>query len=183
MEMDFLGLLKHLMNPSSTIGAATYAVLIFGISLVFAHAVRLALMRSAKHHFNFTGFNFVVQIIQIAIVLAGLVLYAHLIPGLRSLGSTLLAGAGIVSIIVGVAAQRTLGNLISGFSLLFYHPVQIGDRVQVITTYGIQEGKVSSLSLGYTILTRSTSEEILVPNSIMADAVLVRVGAQDPETE
>jgi len=58
-------------------------------------------------------------------------LYAQLIPGLRSLGIALLAGASVASIIVGLAAQSTLGNLIAGLSLLLYRPVQIGDLVQL----------------------------------------------------
>ena len=42
------------------------------------------------------------------------ILYAQLIPGLRSLGIALLTGASVASILIGLAAQSTLGNLIAG---------------------------------------------------------------------
>lgn len=49
-----------------------------------------------------------------------IILYAQLIPELRSLGTALLAGASVASILVGLAAQSTLGNLAAGLSLLLY---------------------------------------------------------------
>jgi small conductance mechanosensitive channel len=43
-----------------------------------------------------------------------LILYAHLIPVLRSMGTALLAGASVASVVIGLAAQSTLGNLVAG---------------------------------------------------------------------
>jgi len=53
------------------------------------------------------------------------------IPVLRQLGGVWLTSVGVVSVIVGIAAQSTLGNLISGVSLLLYRPFRLGDRLQV----------------------------------------------------
>ena len=58
-----------------------------------------------------------------------LVLYAHLIPALRSMGTALLTGVSVVSVIIGLAAQNTLGNLIAGISLLLpYTNVVLKER-------------------------------------------------------
>ena len=50
--------------------------------------------------------------------LCALVLWAHLVPLLRHLSTALLAGVSIASVVIGLAAQSTLGNVISGFALL-----------------------------------------------------------------
>jgi len=50
------------------------------------------------------------------------ILCAHLVPVLRALGTAMLAGASVASIVLGLAAQNTLGNLIAGVALLLYDP-------------------------------------------------------------
>ena len=57
-------------------------------------------------------------------------------------GTALLAGVSVASIVVGLAAQNTLSNLVAGFSLLLYRPFHIGDRVQLGTPRGASIGTV-----------------------------------------
>jgi small conductance mechanosensitive channel len=52
-------------------------------------------------------------------------IYVHLIPTLRHVGTALLASAGVISLVVGIAAQNTLGQLIAGLALLFYRPFEM----------------------------------------------------------
>lgn len=54
-----------------------------------------------------------------------------LFPNLRTLGTSLLASAGIIGVIAGVAAQSTLGNLVAGLQIAFGDSVKIGDTVVV----------------------------------------------------
>lgn len=107
--------------------------------------------------------------------LCALVLYAHLIPVLRQLGTALLTGVSVASVVIGLAAQNTLGNVIAGFSLLLYRPVRIGDRVQVAGPSGPCIGTIESLSLGYTIIRVEDGRKIIVPNSTMASQVTVNL--------
>ena len=103
-----------------------------------------------------------------------LILYAHLIPELRSLGTVLLTGASVASILVGLAAQSTLGNVIAGLSLLLYRPFQIGDTVQLTVPAGIQTGRIEDLTLGYTMIKTVEKREIVVPNSVMASQAIIK---------
>lgn len=48
------------------------------------------------------------------------VFYFYTIPQLHSVGTALLASAGVTSILFGLGAQTTLSTLVSGFALLFY---------------------------------------------------------------
>jgi small conductance mechanosensitive channel len=65
-----------------------------------------------------TGIQFLTQLSQALVYLCALVLWAHLVPLLRHLSTALLAGVSIASVVIGLAAQSTLGNVISGFALL-----------------------------------------------------------------
>ncbi|MFG2291860.1 mechanosensitive ion channel family protein [Streptomyces sp. NPDC048603] len=60
-------------------------------------------------------------------------------PSFRAVGTSLLASAGILGIVAGVAAQSTLGNLFAGFQIAFGDMVRIGDTVVVGGEWGVVE--------------------------------------------
>ncbi|MFI9406935.1 mechanosensitive ion channel family protein [Nocardia sp. NPDC052316] len=62
-----------------------------------------------------------------------------LFPNLRTLGTSLLASAGVIGVIAGVAAQSTLGNLMAGLQIAFGDSVKIGDTVVVEGEWGTVE--------------------------------------------
>jgi small-conductance mechanosensitive channel len=57
-------------------------------------------------------------------------------PAMRTAGTSLLASAGVLGIVAGVAAQSTLGNLFAGFQIAFGDMVRIGDTVVVDGEWG-----------------------------------------------
>ena len=102
------------------------------------------------------------------------ILYANVIPELHAFGTALLAGASVASVLVGLAAQSTLGNMIAGLSLLMYRPFQIGDSVQLTVPAGVQTGKIEDLTLGYTVIKTQENNEIVVPTSVMASQAIIK---------
>ncbi|GGT14867.1 mechanosensitive ion channel family protein [Streptomyces purpureus] len=60
-------------------------------------------------------------------------------PDFRAVGTSMLASAGIIGIVAGVAAQSTLGNLFAGFQIAFGDMVRIGDTVVVDGEWGVVE--------------------------------------------
>ncbi|WP_405183075.1 mechanosensitive ion channel family protein [Nocardia sp. NBC_01377] len=62
-----------------------------------------------------------------------------LIPSMRALGTSMLASAGVIGIIAGVAAQSTLSNLMAGLQIAFGDSVKIGDTVVVEGEWGVVE--------------------------------------------
>ncbi|MFI8504805.1 mechanosensitive ion channel family protein [Streptomyces sp. NPDC085524] len=60
-------------------------------------------------------------------------------PSFRALGTSMLASAGIIGIVAGVAAQSTLGNLFAGFQIAFGDMVRLGDTVVVAGEWGVVE--------------------------------------------
>jgi small conductance mechanosensitive channel len=89
---------------------------------------------------------------------------------------TLALGGAFTAVILGLAAQQTLGNMFAGTVLLSARPFRVGDsvRLQGGPLAGQIEGTVSTLGLLYT--TFATGEgPIMVPNSVVLSvAVLAR---------
>lgn len=69
------------------------------------------------------------RITYLAIYFLAAMLILFQIPAIRSVATTLLATAGVLGIIAGLAAQTTLSNLIAGISIAFSQPVRLGDAV------------------------------------------------------
>jgi small-conductance mechanosensitive channel len=85
--------------------------------------------------------------------------------------SHLLVGAGIAGIVLGIAAQQSLGNVFAGLVLLMARPFGVGDRIRIRSGAlgGVFDASVRDLSLTY--VTLSTDDGILkVPNSAMLAA-------------
>ena len=82
--------------------------------------------------------------------------------------------------IVGLAAQQTLGNLFAGLVLLSTRPFRVGERVRLVggALAGSVEGIVSSLGLFYTNLV-SGADRIMVPNNMLLNVAVVPL--REPE--
>lgn len=138
--------------------------------------------RMIKHQeqADLTTLYFMKQFGQFAIWLFVLMFYAHTVPALNNLGTALLASASIASVVIGLAAQSTLGNLIAGFSLLLYKPFRVGDRMQINAPNSSGQtnaeiATVESITLGYTILKTFDNRRIVIANSVIATQVLVNL--------
>jgi len=177
-------MIKDIANPTTFWGAVFYALLLLFMAWLAAHLFRLAVVRLIENdehgRFDHTVAMFLTQLVQIGIYLVALIFYAHVIPELRSVGTALLTGAGIASIVIGLAAQNTLGNLVAGISLLLYRPFYMGDRVQISAPTGLETGDVESLTLGYTVLKTFDNRRVVVPNSVMASQISINLTSKDP---
>jgi small conductance mechanosensitive channel len=63
--------------------------------------------------------------------------------------------------------------------LILYKPIRLGDKVQVNAPTGQETAIVESISLGCTILNGSADQKIIIPNSIMANSVIINLGPDD----
>jgi small conductance mechanosensitive channel len=100
------------------------------------------------------------------------VIIALRLAGLRP--ETLAVGGAIMAVILGLAAQQTIGNLIAGTVLLSARPFRVGDRVRMHAggVAGQVEGTVASLGLLYTTLANG-EDRILVPNNVVLSGAVV----------
>lgn len=119
------------------------------------------------------------QVAQFVVGLVGLILYAHLVPTLRPAGSALLAGAGVMTVVIGIAAQGTLGSVFAGVSLLMYKPFRAGDRIQITAPTGVETGVIESVNLGYTVLSTFDNRRIVIPNGQLTTQTTVNLTSVD----
>jgi small conductance mechanosensitive channel len=89
-------------------------------------------------------------------------------------------GGAITAVILGLAAQQTVGNLIAGTVLLSARPFRVGDRIRVHAggVAGTIEGTVASLGLLYTTLAHG-ADRIMIPNNIVLAAAVVPLREPD----
>jgi small conductance mechanosensitive channel len=118
--------------------------------------------------------GFLIRLITIAITLLAALWIAHVQPG------AIVAGSAFTAVIVGLAAQQTLGNLFAGMVLISARPFRVGERVrfQAGAVGGSVEGVVSSLGLLYTTLARG-DERIMIPNTVVLSAAVVPIKEPD----
>jgi small conductance mechanosensitive channel len=177
---------KDLLNPETLEGAILYALVFLVAAVAVTRLIRLAMLqalqRDRRRVFDRTVVTFLTQLVQIGVYLLALVLYAHLIPALRSMGTVLLASVSVASIVIGLAAQSTLSNLIAGTSLVLYRPFQVGDRIQLSGPNGPETGIVEDLNLGYTVLQTFDNRRVMIPNGVMVNQTIVNLTSVDART-
>jgi small-conductance mechanosensitive channel len=169
---------SYVLNPNTYLGAIIFGLIFFGLALIGCRLIRL----SSKKIFDRpallmdkTSAKFVAKLLELLVFLIAMIAYAHLIPALQKLGTALLASAGLISIIVGLAAQSALANLMAGIALLFYRPFGIGDLVTLNNVNGKETGKVQEFNLGYTKLLTDDGRLVLAPNSLVIASIIVHV--------
>lgn len=176
-------ILRDIVAPTTWAGALFYgAIFLVGAFLVargIRRAVRAMLKKDGDVRIDRTAAHFSVRIAQAAVFIIAILLYTHLIPSLRSLGTALLASASILTVIVGLAAQGTLGNLIAGITIMLYRPFKVGEIVQLQTPAGLEAGTLERITLGYTIVRTYDGRRIVVPNTIMAGQVTINLSSSD----
>ncbi len=118
--------------------------------------------------------GFLIRLATIALAL----LVALRVAGIEA--RTLLVGTAFTAVILGLAAQQTLGNVIAGTVLLSARPFRVGDRVRLQggPLAGQLEGTVSSLGLLYTTFARG-EDSIMVPNSVVLNVAVLPL--REPE--
>lgn len=79
----------------------------------------------------------------------------------RSLGTSLLASAGILSLVAGVAAQSTLGNVIAGIQIAVAEPIKLDDVVLIEGEWG----NIEEISLTYVIVRIWDRRRLVLPTS------------------
>ncbi|MFH1718710.1 MAG: mechanosensitive ion channel domain-containing protein [Planctomycetota bacterium] len=96
-------------------------------------------------------------IIVVGIVALGTMLMTF--PRVRQLGSAILASAGIVGIVVGMAAQRTISAFIAGLQIAFTQPIRVDDVVIVEGEWG----RIEEITLTYVVVRIWDLRRLIVP--------------------
>lgn len=177
------GWLAHLQGDTPT-GVAAYAAVLFAagfvLSRLWSRGVRALLERDRDGRIDRMSAGFLRQAGHVFIWAVVLMIFAHAVPVLNRLATALLASVSIAAVVVGLAVQSTLSNLVAGIGLIFYRPFRLGDRLQVTAPTGLETGTVESVSLGYTVLKTWDNRRVVLPNSVIAQATTINLTTVDP---
>lgn len=165
---------RHELFPGADPAVRIVSVVVLVIvGWVFARAVGRALAPPLFRRLDPGTAGTVGFLIRLATI--GLaILVALRIAGLDP--RTLAVGGAVTAVVLGLAAQQTLGNLFAGTVLLSARPFRVGERIRMQggPIGGRLEGVVSSLGLLYTSI--ATGEDrILIPNSIALQLAIIPV--------
>lgn len=111
-------------------------ILVLVLSILIGKAISLYIRRSLKDKVKKEHQRSIVRIIYIIIIIFALFL---ILPLLGIDPSGLVVAAGFLGLVIGLASQSVLGNLIAGIFLVIEKPMKIGDQVEVEGKMGYKE--------------------------------------------
>ena len=152
--------------------SALVSLLLFGVGLLVVRLARVledALgqrmqmnvadnLRARKFH---TQFRILRQVLTLIIWLLTASAILLQFDGFRQFGQGLLASAGIASLVIGFAAQKTLGNLIAGFQIAITQPIRLDDVVVVENEWG----RIEEITLTYVVVKIWDERRLVLPIS------------------
>lgn len=106
-----------------------------------------------------TQLQFVKKVLVSLIVFVAAALVLMSFATVRRVGTGLLASAGIASVVVGFAAQRSLSNLLAGFQIAFTQPLRLDD---VLVVEG-EWGRVEEITFTYVVLRIWDERRLVLP--------------------
>jgi len=175
--------LTHYIDPNHLWGAVALGVLFLLFGLVLTRLLRRAIHalidHDPKERLDRMTLSFISNLATFIMWIVLALVFCHAVPALNKLTTSLLAGVSIVSVVIGFAAQSTLGNLVSGISLVIYKPFRRGDRLQLTTPTGLETGIVEDLSLGYTVLKTFDNRRIVLSNGTIANQIMINLSSVD----
>ncbi|MEM6737647.1 MAG: mechanosensitive ion channel domain-containing protein [Bacteroidota bacterium] len=101
------------------------------------------------------------RIINVIIIIVSFSLVLMTFKSIREIGASILASAGILSIIIGVAAQKLIANILAGFQIALTQPIRIGDAVVIEGEWGW----IEEITLTYVVVRVWDKRRLIIPTT------------------
>lgn len=128
------------------------------VSRVVAHAGGEKKGRRARTHMSVL--RWMINMVVWVLASAGILLT---FPAARAAGAGFLASAGLVSVVIGIAAQSTLGNVFAGIQLAFSGAVRVDDIVLI----NGQGGRIEEITMTYVVLRCWDDRRVIFPSTFL----------------
>jgi small-conductance mechanosensitive channel len=147
-------------------------LIILGIAWIFFQAVDLgekallaqydiSVADNLQARKVYTQARVIGRTIHVAIAVFTVACILMLFQEVRHIGASMLASAGIVGIVAGIAAQNTLANLIAGFQIALAQPIRLDDVVIVENEWG----RIEEITLTYVVVHIWDDRRLVMPLS------------------
>jgi small-conductance mechanosensitive channel len=147
------------------------------IAAGLARLVDKALSRKELAPEAVTRYRTVRRVAMTTIVFVGVLSALLVIPQVRAIAGAILASSAVLGLVIGFAAQRTIGNAVAGVLIAFSQPLRLGDRVVVD---GV-EGTVEEIGLTYTFIRAADNSRLVIPNEKLASDTIRNLTIRSPE--
>jgi len=159
-------------------------IFIAGLALTFAisYALNLLLSKSfgalAKAQPRLeTTYRFVRRLlVSVVAIIGAMAATFTAFPEAGGFIASIFVAAGFASIVIGLAAQSSLSNVISGILLSISQPIRIGDAVMFRNEFCF----VEDIRLMHTVLRTWDNRRLIIPNSVLQSEVVVNYSIEDP---
>lgn len=125
--------------------------------------------------YDATGLNFLRHLVVTIIYILGFAFALIQIPEFKIIGHSFLAGAGVISLVAGLASQQALSNIVSGIFLVIFKPFRINDKITINTFVGT----VEDINLRQVVLKDAENNRIIIPNSVISNQIIVNTNMHD----
>lgn len=151
-------------------------VLTFFVQRLVASLIHKSFHKSSKFmRVDETKYRFFGYAVSGLIYLIGIGFAIYSIPTLRSLSTSIFAGAGILAAIIGFASQAAFSNIISGIMIVFSKPFGVGDRITIADMTGV----VEDITLRHTVIRNFENKRVIIPNAIISSEKIENFSIHD----
>ena len=161
-----------------------YGVLVLGtlliafiLSFILKRLINLFIVKySERLKANPTNFSFIKNSVTILVYTIAIIFIFMKIPYLRSLGTALFAGAGIIAVVIGFASQKAFSNVISGIFILIFKPFRVNDVIEFLDS---TKGIVEEITLMHTVIRNFENRRVIIPNGIISEDTIINSSIVD----
>ncbi len=162
LENEWAGYLNHMIN----------LVIIFAVTWLLIKIIQLGRttllkrydqsekdnLKARKMH---TQFRIIERILIAIVIIIALSIALMTFEGIRRIGVSLFASAGVAGIILGFAAQKLIGNVLAGFQIALAQPIRLDDVVIVEGEWGW----IDEINLTYVVVRIWDKRRLIVPTT------------------
>lgn len=170
IKSSYLGVISPYLGPA--------------IAIIFTILIARVIKKLLKSRFEKATFTlnvdktrFVVftNFVQVIIYAIGIIFIIFSVPALRQLSYSMLAGAGVLALIIGFSTQELLSNIVAGIFLAISEPFRVGDLVTVTGEYGT----IEDITMRQTVMRTWDNRRIIIPNSNIAKDTIINYSIED----
>ncbi|WP_339709159.1 mechanosensitive ion channel [uncultured Kriegella sp.] len=151
------------------------AILVMILFYFIAKGVRNLLRKFLLHRISQVSIqDIIAKVVFLIVILVGFFIALGVLE-LDKVLTSILAGAGVIGLAIGLALQGTLSNTFGGLILSFMPRLNIDDYIETEGTSGF----VSEISLRNIVIRRPDNNYVIVPNSKFVDGSFVNYSVSD----
>lgn len=114
-----------------------------------------------------TQISMLTKIIIVILMIIGVSLILMTFPQVWQLGVSVLASAGVTGIILGLAAQKILGNILVGMQVAFTQPIKVGDEIIIEN----EIGAIEEVNLTYVVVRTLDKRQLIIPINYFVEKI------------